>query len=159
MSNIILLENESSFINCGSEDFSFYSCATQKCVKHQCQIFQRRRENIRCWFKWWKQHELCFNTILHVFFVCKELVHGQYWRHAGGGGTSLFWSVVWFVCFLTSYFHGWGLPQNTNQAQLHSLAQRNTYCPVSGYLYFLHSALSSMSSFNGTGRKCGSSLG
>lgn len=62
------------------------------------------------------------------------------------------------VCFfVTSYFHGWGLPQNTNQAQLHSLAQRNTYCPVSGYLHFLLSA--SMSSFNGTGRKCGSSLG
>lgn len=40
MSNIILLENESSFINCGSEDFSFYSCATQSVSNISVRFFK-----------------------------------------------------------------------------------------------------------------------
>lgn len=40
MSNIILLENESSFINCGSEDFRFYSCATQSMCQNSVRFFK-----------------------------------------------------------------------------------------------------------------------
>lgn len=40
MSNIILLENESSFINCGSEDFSFYSCGSQSVSNISVRFFK-----------------------------------------------------------------------------------------------------------------------